>query len=602
MSGIDVHSGESIPMRLLKTVLLVASAVMLLPGGSTFAQFTKLDWRMTTAGKVRQVITNMGTFSKGRTKFPGLINAEFPPGSREEHLYQGGIWIGAITPTGDTLVSQTEAHFTPSEFYPSSNNWDTIWTGLKGDTLHIPYWPNYQCISDQDFVCRYSDYNLLNIDNHVPLNLDVTQTTYSWSSGQLDEFLLYKYYITPKKFPLKDCYIGFWMHSAIGTIDASDNFIDEYTHYYPAYHMGLAEDSPGGNDGTAISPVGFSVLSPVNNVQKWTFKYYEHEELPNTDPECYREMASGTIMPDRIERARAHIITAFGPFTVAVGDTVVVEMGEIFGYGLQDALKNAAYLQFLKSKNFQVPAPPPRPVLRVTTASHEVSLDWKPMAGVTNPEDYTDANRGDTVSRPFEGYRLYKSTKSSEGPWTLLAEYDVIDDIGYNAGLQYSYKDIGLLNNVEVYYTLTAFSKADNVINFPSQETSLAANMKVVVPGTAPPATVGQVAAVPNPYRGDIAYNSYNPPWERPQGNRPWWMEQDRRIQFINLPPQCQIKIFTLAGDLVNTIEHADANRGYEDWNLTSSIGQAIASGIYLFTVEDRANANVQVGKFVIIK
>jgi hypothetical protein len=110
------------------------------------------------------------------------------------------------------------------------------------------------------------------------------------------------------------------------------------------------------------------------------------------------------------------------------------------------------------------------------------------------------------------------------------------------------------------------------------------------------------VAAVPNPYRGDIAYNSYNPPWEKPAGNRPWWMEQDRRIQFINLPTQCQIKIYTLAGDLVTTLDHHDAARGYEDWNLTSSIGQAISSGIYLFTVEDVTNAKVQVGKFVIIK
>jgi hypothetical protein len=79
-------------------------------------------------------------------------------------------------------------------------------------------------------------------------------------------------------------------------------------------------------------------------------------------------------------------------------------------------------------------------------------------------------------------------------------------------------------------------------------------------------------------------------------------MEQDRRIQFINLPAQCQIKIFSLAGDLVNTINHADPSKGYEDWNLTSMIGQAIASGIYLFTVEDQVNGNVQVGKFVIIK
>ncbi len=586
----------------LKTVIMVVCAVLLFASGTAVAQYAKLDWKVTSVGQVRQVITNMGTFDKGRTRYPGLINAEFPPGSTEEHLYQGGIWIGGITPMGDTLVSMSEAHFTPHEFYPSANNWDTIWTGSKGKTLNIPYWPNYECISDQDFVCRYSDYNLLNIDNHVPLYLDVTQTTYSWSSDQLDEFLLYKYYIVPKKFPIKDAYIGFWMHSAIGVISAGDNFIDEYTRYFPQYHMALAQDSPGGNDGTAISPIGFSVLSPVDNVQNWSFNYYEHEELPSRDPVCYREMASGRIMPDRLERARAHIIFALGPFQMNVGDTVVVEMAEVFGYGVPGALKNAEYLKFLKSKNFRVPSPPPSPVLRVATTNHEVSLDWTPLAGSTNPETYTDPNRGDTIAYPFEGYRLYRSTKSADGPWTLIAEYDVVNGTGFNTGLQYTYRDAGLLNNVEYYYTVTAFSQPDKVINFASQESSQSANAKVIVPGTAPPATVGEVAAVPNPYRGDIAYNSYNPPWERPQGNRPWWMEQDRRIQFINLPPQCTITIYTLAGDKVNTLSHSDLSRGYEDWNLTSSIGQAVSSGIYLFTVEDRVNGKVQVGKFVIIK
>ena len=109
---------------------------------------------------------------------------------------------------------------------------------------------------------------------------------------------------------------------------------------------------------------------------------------------------------------------------------------------------------------------------------------------------------------------------------------------------------------------------------------------------------------VPNPYRSDAHYESYQPPWEKPEGNRPFWMEQDRRIQFINLPQHCVIKIYTLAGVLVTTIEHYDptGQKGYTDWNLTSSVGQAIASGLYLFTAEDKKTGEVQVGKFVIIK
>jgi hypothetical protein len=68
------------------------------------------------------------------------------------------------------------------------------------------------------------------------------------------------------------------------------------------------------------------------------------------------------------------------------------------------------------------------------------------------------------------------------------------------------------------------------------------------------------------------------------------------------LPVECEIKIYTLAGDLVDTIYHNDPVEGFEGWNLTSSIGQAVASGIYLFSVKDLRNGNAQVGKFVILK
>jgi len=567
-----------------------------------YAQFTKLDWKVHNVGKVRQVVTNMGTLNKALTKFPGAIYSEFPPGSDEEHLYQGGLWVGAITPTGDTLVSTTQAHFTPNEFFPTAAPWDTIWVGSKGDTLQIPYWPNYVAISDQDFVCRYSDYNVLNIDNHVPLYVDVVQTSYAWSSPPVDEFIIFKYYIVPKKFPLKNVYVAFWMHSSVGTIWAGDNFIDDLAYYFPDYHMVVAEDDRHGNDGQAISPIGFRVLKPTGPDLVWTFTYHEHEDLPRRDVPVYKEMASGTIMPNKLDPSRDHIIFAFGPFQLNVNDTIKVEMAEVFGFGMKGLLKNTDYLNFLQSKGFRVPSAPPKPILRVTTGNHEVRLDWHPLEDRTNPELYEDPSRGDTIRKPFEGYRLYKSTKSIDGPWSLLAEYDVVDDIGFNTGLQYEYRDVGLLNNVEYYYTLTTYSKPDRVINFPSQETSLRANAKVVAPGVPPPETVGEVAVVPNPYRGDIAYSSYNPPWEKPQGTRPWWMEQDRRIQFINLPERCEIKIYTLAGDLVNTIRHDDPNKGFEDWNLTSSVGQAISSGIYLFTVEDKKNGKLQVGKFVVIK
>ena len=219
-----------------------------------------------------------------------------------------------------------------------------------------------------------------------------------------------------------------------------------------------------------------------------------------------------------------------------------------------------------------------------------------------NPETYTDQYRGDGETEPFEGYRIYKSYDGSSGPWTLLADYDRADDnVGRNTGLQHSYTDFGLLNNFEYYYTVTAFSKPDTVLKIGSQESSRNSNVIAVIPGTATPKTVGQVAVVPNPYRADQKYYDYQPAWEKPSVGDTW-MEEDRRIQFINLPSPCEIKIYSLSGQYVNTLHHDNPAKGFEDWNLTSHVGQTIASGIYLFAVQDLTTGQVQVGKFVVIK
>jgi hypothetical protein len=578
------------------TLLLVLSTTL------TYAQNARIDWKLHNVGKIRQVVTNMGTLNKARSNYPGLLQCEFPPGSEEEHIYQYGIMVGGITPTGDTLVSVTQDHFGPNEFYPTAQAWDGIWTAKSGDTLQIPYWPNYVGLSDQDFICRYSDYNILNIDNHTPLYLDVIQASYAWSSPPVDEFIIYTYKIIPKKIPIKNAWVGYWLHGSVGTVNCGDNFIDEHALYFDEYKMGVDEDDRLGCDGLSISPIGFSVLNQNSSSLRWTFKYYEHEELKRRDPDVYAEICSGIIMPDRVDPpSRAHIYVAFGPFDLKVGDTLKVEIAEVLGYGLKGLKKNAEYVKFLKGKGFKVPSAPPKPIVRATTASRQVKLDWRPLSADANPELYTDPNRADTIKFPFEGYRLYRSTKGVDGPWTLLAEYDIVDNLRSNTGLEYSYTDNGVLNNIEYYYALTAFSKPDEVLGFPSQETSLTSSALTITPGIAPPSTVGQVAVVPNPYRGDIAYNSYSPPWEKPPKGRVW-MEQDRRIQFINLPEECEIRIYSLAGDLVNTIYHNSPTRGFADWNLTSSVGQAVASGIYLFSAEDKKNGQVQVGKFVILK
>ena len=77
------------------------------------------------------------------------------------------------------------------------------------------------------------------------------------------------------------------------------------------------------------------------------------------------------------------------------------------------------------------------------------------------------------------------------------------------------------------------------------------------------------------------------------------------RVRFANLPAaRNTIQIFTLSGDLVETIEH-DGTGGYCEvgWNLISRNGQEIVSGLYLYVVKsDDGDFEDFIGKFVVVR
>ncbi|OYV02604.1 hypothetical protein CGW93_04635 [candidate division bacterium WOR-3 4484_18] len=152
-----------------------------------------------------------------------------------------------------------------------------------------------------------------------------------------------------------------------------------------------------------------------------------------------------------------------------------------------------------------------------------------------------------------------------------------------------------------IYYSVTAFATPDTVFQLEEfLESAVEQNIITVLPG--PPAdTTGKkkVLVVPNPYRGDFDYTSIR--WEYPRPGLAW-TEEDRRIVFMNLPPHCKIRVYTLGGDLVREIEHNDPVVGWESWDLLSSEYQAIAPGIYIYSVENLQTGDIQVGKFVVIK
>lgn len=106
-------------------------------------------------------------------------------------------------------------------------------------------------------------------------------------------------------------------------------------------------------------------------------------------------------------------------------------------------------------------------------------------------------------------------------------------------------------------------------------------------------ASLDRIAVVPNPYVGAA---EWEPRVNISTGRGP------RKVDFIHLPPECTIRIYTLAGYHVATLEHDAAERdGSESWNLLSKDGMDIAYGVYIYHV-DAPGIGEHVGKFAVIK
>jgi len=274
-----------------------------------------------------------------------------------------------------------------------------------------------------------------------------------------------------------------------------------------------------------------------------------------------------------------------------------------------------------------LPEPPPVPNMTVEVGDQEVTIYWQ-----DNAEDFVDP-----ISREkdFEGYRIYGARKTladTTAEYTLLAEFDRIDslhNVGYNTGFdeiritndqgqpdsvlidgryyQYKFVNRGVKNGWMNYYAVTAFDRGDPESNLASLESALSANRVYVIPGVKTDSTrwEGQPTVYPNPYRGQAVWDGY--------GNR------EQMIWFQNLPPRAEIRIFSLAGDLVDIIEHDEGYRGQDieniddlkyprmsggehAWDLITRYDQATATGLYLFTVENLDTGEIKEGKFLIIK
>jgi hypothetical protein len=165
-------------------------------------------------------------------------------------------------------------------------------------------------------------------------------------------------------------------------------------------------------------------------------------------------------------------------------------------------------------------------------------------------------------------------------------DYIILTNYDYNGGAENydSYPDnitwLTALDPVSVVSEGDAFVIEGPRLLSPEDEYEFSSRKIVASEITA---SLDRIKVVPNPYLGYAK-------WDGGPGAR--------KLQFTNLPALCTIRIYTLAGELIRTLQN-DGD-GSVDWDMLSEAGRGIAAGVYLFNVESE-NGN-HTGKFAVVK
>jgi len=201
----------------------------------------------------------------------------------------------------------------------------------------------------------------------------------------------------------------------------------------------------------------------------------------------------------------------------------------------------------------------------------------------------------DTVPCPVGLSGTVRDTLEAMARWNLGMEggkqyYKFVDDNAKN-GLPYFYAVVAWDHTFDGAGKVSEAGRADSPYS----------NFHYVVPQSA--------AQEVESFRESRVYVVPNP--VTTEGMQPWLLgptNQDptgEKLEFRNLP-RCvsTVRIYTLAGDLVQTLTHdGTSGNGTLPWNLISRNGQTVTSGIYLYSVEPHApELRRFVGKFVVIR
>jgi hypothetical protein len=325
------------------------------------------DTKFTSIGNIQLTVTNFGTIGTRNRYWPNQPSCEYPKGSRIEHIYQGGLWVGAHSRRRNLFLVSTGV----TDRSGSSGEGYEFTTALgsaivQRSTLSDSRYFSESAVSHQDFVSEYTDKNTRvpatgdSIFNHLPLGISVHQEAYAWNFPFAEFFVLLNYTIVNTGVDTLDSvYVGLWNNAVVRNTNAvrpgTTGYFDYGGNGYDLLRrmMYVFEFQPIPGGVPANSYVGISLLgtnpfpSGVDSVgnlyertyyNAWRFRsssgdqaYFSPTDDFNSDRYLSRytrmtqSLPQNKIDPLRTAPGNYTTLLSTGPFsTLRPGDTVQV--------------------------------------------------------------------------------------------------------------------------------------------------------------------------------------------------------------------------------------------------------------------------------------
>ncbi len=623
----------------------------------------------TDVGLLGVTITNLGYVGNGFDGNGSQPSGEYPIFSNVEHLFLGGIWIGAETAGGERLVStgaQDASTLSAGEETREFND-------LTEAEFPVQIWSNRQnednfnsrALATQHIELAFDDFRN-DVTSHTPIGVQVVLRALAWSDPFADDFVILDYsIINVSGTELSNVYVGYWNDTTVGNTDQTNPYDSQAAvgwNYYDDMNGGwgppgwapedatvegddkiwmMWERDDDGDDGLATSWFGTRLLGsapvpepPVGvapvSYNAWAFRHvpaqddwYVNPDEPTEElPGKYQLMGNGAFTVGETQALDYTIasdwvgLLSTGPFpSLAPNDTLHVTFALVAGVDSLALQANSKVAQKAYDEGFTIVAGPPSPRLEFSFEDNSVIMTWTPGdsldsegnplqtdSPLRSPEHHISET---TAREDFQGYRVYRFQGDiiagiPEEVATLVAEFDIIDGIGFDTGLpplmangKRRFVDTDLLDGFPYWYSVISFSAVDPSEGLDELRSGFHENGELVYPGPAPSGAdnPGTVGVYPNPYRTGSLFDS-----------RVGEQELGRKVWFTGLAARSRVQVFTLVGELVKTIEHDDPGSGQHSWNLLSDFDRVIATGLYIYVVEDLATGEIQRGKLVIIK